>query len=61
MQVLCKQVILNTWLIKIGLKYNKSGFPKVLWWCPQVDNEVKEYERKFQLQNIQGQEIYVQN
>jgi hypothetical protein len=36
------------------------GSHKVLWWCPQVDYEFKEYERKFQLQNSQGHEIYVQ-
>jgi hypothetical protein len=28
---------------------------------PSVDNEVKEFEKKFQPQNIQGHEIYVQN
>ena len=40
---------------KFCLKYDKlpqiDGFYKVLWWCPQVDYEFKEYERKFQLQN----------
>ena len=36
------------------------AFNKVLWWCPQVDNEFKEYEKKFQLQNIEGHEIYFQ-
>ena len=26
-------------------------FHKDVWWCPHVDNDFKEYERKFQLQD----------
>jgi hypothetical protein len=33
-------------------------FHKVLWWCPQVDND---YERNSQLQNSKGHELYVPN
>ena len=29
-----------------------DGFYKFLWWCPQVDNEFKEYKNK-----VQGHEI----
>ena len=36
-------------------------FHKVLWWCPQLDDEFKEYERQIQFQHSQGHGIYVQN
>ena len=36
-------------------------FYKHLSWCPQVDDSLREYEIKFQFQNIWGHEIYVQN
>ena len=36
-------------------------FHKVLRWCPQVDNEFKEYERNFNFKIVLSHEIYVQN
>ena len=36
-------------------------FYNILWRWPQVYNEFKKYEQNFEIKNIQGHEIHVQN
>ena len=56
-----EQVIVK-FLLRVQYNYiHLKTFYKVLWWSPQVYNQVKEYEGKYQDQNNQGREFYVQN
>ena len=36
-------------------------FYKFLWWCPQVDNEFKEYEKNSNFKIFKVMKMYVQN
>ena len=45
LQVVWTHVILNKWLFKVQKNIKLMVLHKVMWWCPQVDNEFKDYEK----------------
>ena len=56
MQVGDKKLSKIVWNTKIYIKL--MVFYKLLWWCPQVDNEFKEYENKINFKILRSWNLH---